>query len=95
MQVGRVCVCIKIIFQVIQQSYPALHALLRAIDPEGVDPDGKLTSSVVTKLNDKLSELVSPEVVESFKQDRNERGEVWCYTQCLNTNLLSIPSARQ
>ncbi|KAF8809064.1 hypothetical protein BYT27DRAFT_7188147 [Phlegmacium glaucopus] len=55
----------------------ALHALLSAIDPEGVgSADGKLTSDVVTKLSEKLSELVGPEAVESFKQDRNERGEL-------------------
>ena len=53
--------------------YSALHALLTAIDPQA---DGKLTS----ELSDKLSELVGPEVIESFKQGRNERGEVWCCT---------------
>ena len=62
--------------------YSALQALLSAIDPEGVknNADGKLTSDHITKISERLSELVGPEVVESFKQNRNERGEVWCPT---------------
>ena len=64
-----------------QQYYSALHALLSAIDPGA---DGKLTS----ELSDKLSGLVGPEVIESLKQGRNERGEVWCCTP----NVLTLIS---
>ena len=55
------------------------------IDPGGAD--GKLTDDAITKISEKLSEIVGPEAVESFKRDRNERGEVWCCAQCLGANL--------
>ena len=52
--------------------------------------DEKLTSDSITKLSEKLSELVGPEVIESLKRDRNERGEVWyCVSLCLGANLLN------
>jgi hypothetical protein len=80
-----------------QKSYSALHALLSAIDPEGINnsADGKLTTDAITKLSERLSELVGPEVIESFKKDRNERGEVWCFYQCLDANFLISSSARE
>jgi hypothetical protein len=58
------------------ETYTAFLSLLGAIDSENVKNE-KVTTDI-NKLSEKLSELVGPEVIETLKQNRNERGEVWC-----------------
>ena len=63
----------------------AIRALIQSLIPDAaLGSNGKLSGQDVTKLTEKLSELVGPSAVQGFQQTHNERGEVCSYSTCLS-----------